>query len=167
LDGKLLPYLTANVNFLTGEATNVLLVWNSALRWHPQKDLIAPEFRQPANGAGGSPAGARGTGEAAGSGQPGGESGGGGQGAAPSQIGMLWAAEGNFVKPLPVKLGLTDGTWTEVEGEGLSKGTVVVTGTISAEAAAEEAGANPFIPQIGRRGGPGGAGGAGGGRRGG
>ena len=43
-DGKLLPYLTANVNFLTGEATNVLLVLNSALRWHPQKDLIAPQY---------------------------------------------------------------------------------------------------------------------------
>jgi HlyD family secretion protein len=79
---------------------------------------------------------------------------------------MLWAAEGSFVRPLPVKLGLTDGTWTEVEGEGLVSGTVVVTGTISAEAAAEEAGTNPFIPQIGRRGGPGGPGGAGGGRRG-
>ncbi len=163
LDGKLLPYLTANVNFLTGEATNALLVLNSALRWHPQKDLIAPEYRQPANGADGSPAGSRAAGDAGaagganeaagGSGQPGGEAGG-GQGAAPVQMGMLWAASGNFVRPVPVKLGMTDGTWTEVQGEGLAKGTVVVTGTISAEAAAEEAGANPFIPQIGQRRGP-------------
>ncbi len=146
-DGKLLPYLTANVNFLTGEATNVLLVLNSALRWHPQKDLIAPQYRQPANGADPAPAGARATGDAGGS----------GQGVAPVQLGMLWAAEGNFVRPVPVKLGLTDGTWTEVQGEGLTKGMVVVTGTLSVEAAAEEAaGANPFIPQIGRRGGPGG-----------
>jgi HlyD family secretion protein len=152
LDGKLLPYLTANVNFLTGEATNALLVLNSALRWHPQKDLIAPEFRQPANGADASAAG--GTNEAAnGGGRPGGESGG-GQGAAPAQTGMLWAEAGIFVRPVPVKLGLTDGTWTEVQGEGLAKGTLVVTGTISAEAAAEEAGANPFIPQIGQRRGP-------------
>ena len=57
-DGKLLPYLTANVNFLTGEATNALLVLNSALRWHPQNDLIAPAYRQPVNGAGGTSAGA-------------------------------------------------------------------------------------------------------------
>jgi HlyD family secretion protein len=125
---------------------------NSALRWHPQKDLIAPEFRQPANGADASAAG--GTNEAAnGGGRPGGESGG-GQGAAPAQTGMLWAEAGIFVRPVPVKLGLTDGTWTEVQGEGLAKGTLVVTGTISAEAAAEEAGANPFIPQIGQRRGP-------------
>jgi HlyD family secretion protein len=75
------------------------------------------------------------------------------------QTGLLWAAEGNFVRPVPVKLGLTDGTYTEVEGEGLSKDTVVVAGTLSVEAAAEEAaGANPFIPQLGRRGGPGGGG---------
>ncbi len=173
-DGKLLPYLTANVNFLTGQATNVLLAWNSALRWHPQKDLIAPAFRQPANGAEAGPAGARAAAEpggtdgpsaaSGGSGRQGGDARGSGQGVAPVQMGMLWAAEGNFVRPVPVKLGLTDGTWTEVQGEDLTKGMVVVTGTLSVEAAAEEAaGANPFIPQIGRRGGPGG----GGGRRGG
>ncbi|HXR06909.1 MAG TPA: efflux RND transporter periplasmic adaptor subunit [Candidatus Acidoferrum sp.] len=164
-DGKLLPYLTANVNFLTGQATNVLLVLNSALRWHPQKDLIAPQYRQPANEADGAPPGARAARNAGGTDGPSAASAGSGQGAAPMQIGMLWAAEGNFVRPVPVKLGLTDGTWTEVQGESLTKGMVVVTGTLSAEAAAEEAaGANPFIPQIGRRGGPGGGGG---GRRGG
>jgi len=165
-DGTLLPYLTANVNFLTGQAKDVLLVLNSALRWHPQKDLIAPEYRQPANGADAAPARGRGAGDAGGTDAESAASGGSGQGAPPVQTGMLWAAEGSFVRPLPVKLGLTDGTWTEVEGEGLVSGTVVVTGTISAEAAAEEAGTNPFIPQIGRRGGPGGPGGAGGGRRG-
>jgi HlyD family secretion protein len=68
-------------------------------------------------------------------------------------MGTLWAEDGNFVRPVPVKLGLTDGTWTQVEGEGLAPGTIVVTGARSVEAAAEEAasGANPFIPQIGQR----------------
>ena len=202
-DGRLLPYLTANVNFLTGKVTNALLVLNSALRWHPQNDLIAPKYRQQGNVAGGTSAGAvapdssgankqvlaaRGSDVepegARASGNPdapaagaegsragdrrGGERGGGAQEVAPVQTGTLWAQDGNFVRPVPVKLGLTDGTWTEVEGEGLAAGTVVVTGTISVETAAEEASseANPFIPQIGRRGGPGGGGG-GGGRRGG
>ena len=41
-DGKLLPYLTANVNFLAGGATNAFLVLNSALRWHPQTRLDCP-----------------------------------------------------------------------------------------------------------------------------
>jgi HlyD family secretion protein len=146
-DGRLLPYLTANVNFLAGEATNVLLVLNSALRWHPQNDLIAPEFRQPGNGAGGA---------SGGGGRQGGKPGGGGQEAVPSQSGVLWAEAGNFVRPIPVKLELTDGTWTEVQGEGLAEGTSVVTGIVSAETAAAESasGANPFLPQIGQRRGP-------------
>jgi HlyD family secretion protein len=182
-DGKLLPYLTANVNFLTGEATNTLLVLNSALRWHPQNDLIAPEFRQSGNAAGRDPAGVRASGqsgapsegaEAAGSssGRRGGERGSGGPEAVPVKTGTIWTKDGTFVRPISVKLGLTDGTWTQVQGEGVAKGAVVVTGTLSVEAAAEEVStdANPFIPQIGRRGGPGGGmggGGGGGGRRGG
>ncbi|MGD1083279.1 MAG: efflux RND transporter periplasmic adaptor subunit [Verrucomicrobiota bacterium] len=178
-DGKLLPYLTANVNFLAGKATNVLLVLNSALRWHPQSDLIAPEYRHPAKAAGAAPEkpvvditfsslGASGEGAepSRGGGRQGRQRPGGGQeaapvqmgvfgqAAAPVQMGVLYAEDGSYVRPVPVKLGLTDGTWTEVEGEGLSEGTVVVTGTISPEAAAEEtaSGANPFLPQIGRRG---------------
>jgi HlyD family secretion protein len=146
-DGRLLPYLTANVNFLAGEATNALLVLNSALRWHPQNDLIAPEFRHPGNKLAGASSGGR---------RQEGERGGGGQKSVPSQTGTLWAEAGNFVRPIPVELGLTDGTWTEVRGEGLAQGTTVVTGILSAEAAADESasGANPFLPQIGQRRGP-------------
>jgi len=163
-DGRLLPYLTANVNFLAGEATNALLVLNSALRWHPQADLIAPAYRQSGTGTGGSSTGTRssdsqtasaGSPEAGvdGGGQRGGDRGGGGLEAAPVQTGTLWAPQGDHVKPVPVTLGLTDGTWTEVQGEGLATNTVVVTGTISVEAATEEASdSNPFLPQIGRRG---------------
>jgi HlyD family secretion protein len=149
-DGTLLPYLTANANFLAGKATNALLVLNSALRWHPQSDLIAPEFRQSAGAAGGASGRGRGSGGRGGS-EAAGE--GGGHDAAMMQAGTLWEADGNYVRPVQVKLGLTDGTWTEVQGEGVSTNMVVVTGTISAEAAAEETTeANPFVPQLGRRG---------------
>ena len=162
-DGKLLPYLTANVNFLAGKATNVLLVLNSALRWRPQNDLIAPEFRHPAKAAGAVSDGARASvdppppaaGPAAyrGRGRQDAKPADSEQQAVPVQMGTLWAEDGSFVRPVPVKLGLTDGTWTQVEGEDLAPGTIVVTGAISVEAAAEEAasGANPFIPQIGQR----------------
>jgi HlyD family secretion protein len=157
-DGKLLPYLTANVNFLAGEATNALLVLNSALRWHPQDNLIAPEFRHPANRDGGSSEGAGASGIPGTSAERPGASGGrgGGQKAVPSQTGTLWAEAGNFVRPIPVELGLTDGTWTEVQGEGLAQGTTVVTGIQSMEAAADEsaADANPFLPKIFQRRGP-------------
>ncbi|HUD83858.1 MAG TPA: hypothetical protein VMQ67_10160, partial [Candidatus Saccharimonadales bacterium] len=77
------------------------------------------------------------------------------QNAVPSQTGTLWAETGNFVRPMPIELGLTDGTWTEVQGEGLAEGTTVVTGTLSMEAADESAsGADPFLPQIFHRRGP-------------
>jgi len=191
-DGKLLPYLTANVKFLTGEATNAVLALNSALRFHPAADLIEPAFRPPEKSADDSadpapppaPAGApadRGQG-ASGSGS---ENGGGGSALAGGrrgrgrrggngdssdeiaveQFGTLWAKEGAYVRPIAVKLGLTDGTWTEVMGEGVTPGLVVVTGVVSTEmpADASAAGSNPFLPQFGRRGGPGGGGG---GRRG-
>jgi len=164
-DGKLLPYLTANVNFLAGVATNSLLVLNSALRWHPENDLIAPQFRHLANKAGKPP-------EAAGvsmnfgmpaerpGGGRGGDGGGhqrgsGGKKQAPIQTGTLWVEDGSYVRPLNVELGLTDGTWTVVRGEGLDEGTALVTGKMSMETADESApGANPFVPQFGQRRGP-------------
>ena len=40
-NGKLLPYLTANVKFMAGERPNVLLVPNAALRWAPRPDQMA------------------------------------------------------------------------------------------------------------------------------
>ena len=46
-DGKLLPYLTANLKFMVAERKNVLLVPNPALRWVPRPEQIATAFRQP------------------------------------------------------------------------------------------------------------------------
>ena len=40
--GKLLPYLTANVQFEVDKRSGVLLVPNAALRWKPQASQIAP-----------------------------------------------------------------------------------------------------------------------------
>ncbi len=45
-DGKLIPYLTANLKFMVAERRDVLLVPNAALRWTPQPDQIAPEFSE-------------------------------------------------------------------------------------------------------------------------
>jgi HlyD family secretion protein len=42
---KLLPYLTANVQFQVAKRPNVLRVRNTALRWKPTPDLVAPEAR--------------------------------------------------------------------------------------------------------------------------
>jgi HlyD family secretion protein len=49
-NGKLLPYLTANVRFEVNRRNNVLLVPTTALGWTPTVGQVAPEYRdQPAN----------------------------------------------------------------------------------------------------------------------
>ena len=133
-DGKLLPYLTANVQFITGRRENVLAVPNAALRWVPQTSEIASEYRQVADGERAqnpvsTPAPAD---------------------SAETQR-TLWVAQGNFVRPVKVKTGLTDGTLTEVGGADLSEAMNVVVGEQSSQATADAGGgASPFTPQLGR-----------------
>ena len=50
-DGKLLPYLTANVRFMVNERKNVLLVPNAALRWKPPQSRSAGIVRSAAKRA--------------------------------------------------------------------------------------------------------------------
>jgi HlyD family secretion protein len=45
VNGKLIPYLTANVRFIRDRRTNVPIVPNSALRFRPEPEYIVPEFR--------------------------------------------------------------------------------------------------------------------------
>jgi len=133
-DGKLLPYLTANAKFVTGRRENVLLVPNAAMRWSPRPDQIAPEARKERHGTKG--------GRREGHKESGGDDG------EVLSRGTIWVEEGKFVKPIRVKTGLTDGTFTEVEGKEVTDGMRVVTG----EAAHEAAGAtgevrSPLMPQ--------------------
>src|SRR5262245_24531189 len=44
-DGKLIPYLTANLQFEVSKRNQVLLVPNTALRWKPSPDRVVPEAR--------------------------------------------------------------------------------------------------------------------------
>jgi HlyD family secretion protein len=46
-DLALRPYQTTNLSFIVEDKENALLVPNSALRWQPSKDQIAPEMRAP------------------------------------------------------------------------------------------------------------------------
>ena len=47
-DGKLIPYLTANVKFIRDERKNVLSIPNSVLRYSPPRELMAAEPPQSA-----------------------------------------------------------------------------------------------------------------------
>jgi HlyD family secretion protein len=44
-DGLLRPYLTANLTFIVADKKDVLLVPNSALRWQPSREQVAPDQR--------------------------------------------------------------------------------------------------------------------------
>src|SRR5207237_8961979 len=43
--GRLLPYLTANLQFVGGERQNVLKIPNASLRWQPAPKYVVPEAR--------------------------------------------------------------------------------------------------------------------------
>jgi HlyD family secretion protein len=64
----------------------------------------------------------------------------------------LWVADGNFVRPVPVRIIATDGTMTEVKGKDLAEGTEVVVGENIASADADADATNPFMPKIFRGG---------------
>jgi HlyD family secretion protein len=60
----------------------------------------------------------------------------------------VWVEAGKFVRPIRVNAGLTDGTFTEVEGRDLAEGLRVITGEGLREADAGKTDEkNPFAPQ--------------------
>ena len=185
-NGKLLPGMTATVEFITGSANNVLTVPNAALRFTPTpEDLKASGL--PANagrdttrqaGGAGRAGGAGGVGASTQAGGAGGVAGGagaggaaGGTGGAASAsgrvrrtgsgaggFGTVWILDANKkLKPIRVRVGLSDGQRTQVTGQGLAAGMQVVIGESSPTTAAPTTSSNPLTPQRG-------AGGAGAGR---
>jgi HlyD family secretion protein len=145
-NGRLLPYLTANVQFELKRLNDVLQVQNAALRWSPSAEQVDSKFRKEFEGAkppkekSGSPE-APDRKNASGSGKE----------DAPK---LIWILEGKHVRPVKVHAGVTDGIMTEVQGEGLAEGMKVVTGVLPKETGQEEADAsNPFAPKLFRGGG--------------
>jgi len=135
-NGKLLPYLTANVTFIVGEHKNVLLVPNAALRWTPQPEQTVGEFRE-------SPKKAKGP-EASAQEKPAAKA-----GKASMARGLVWVPQGNLVRPVQVTLGLSDGSLTEVESAELKEGTSLVVGGMESQSGGQPAsGGSPFTPQL-------------------
>jgi len=133
-DGKLLPYLTANVNFEVGKRVNVLQVPNAALRWCPsQPQTISPDAKADA----GKGSGARPREKASGESAP----------KDRTERGTIWVQDGKFVKPLRVRVGWSDGTMTEVSGAGLEEGTEVIIGE-SRQVNNGDSTSNPFAPKM-------------------
>ena len=129
-DGKLLPYLTANVQFEVDKRPQVLLVPNAALRWTPESEQVDPTVDKKTLSQ---------------------------ESAKSSEHGRLWVVNQNgLVRPLEVTVGATDGTVTEISGSNVKEGMRVVTGEESDEepdgqqsgaATDEDKTSNPFLPK--------------------
>jgi len=141
--GRLLPYLSANVQFELHRRSDVLLVPNAALRWKPSAEQGESQLQAAARvGSAG-----EGTSDSARPALSKKDT----VGRDDAQHGILWILDGEVLKPLPVRLGLTDGAQTQVQGEHLAEGLDVVIGQQGQTAERNDT-TNPFAPQIPRRG---------------
>jgi HlyD family secretion protein len=164
--GRLIPYLTANVQFQIAKRKDALLVPSAALHWTPQETQVPPDIReqnasaqsgsdQHHSHADGSPS----------------EQADAGQSSPPEtspttnpasskrdshdsvryEHGMVWVRSGNFVRPIEVRAGVSDGANTEVipaDSAALPEGTPVIVGDAIVDAGG--GGGNPFLPQFGK-----------------
>ena len=121
-DLRLKPYMTANLEFETGEVKDALVVPNAALRWRPKTELIVPDART-------AYAKAKRSADKY------------------SDDGVVWVADGRFVRPLAVKIGVTDGVSTAVSGADLEAGMQVVMGTTRARTN-DDTTSSPFTPKM-------------------
>jgi HlyD family secretion protein len=126
---KLLPYLTTNLQFRVDERPDVLRVPNSALRYRPAVDRVAPEYQAAYQAS-------RQRKAVAPELKPGQKK--------KESRGTVWVEREGFLEPVKVRIGLTDGNVTEVlkvlEGE-LDQESEVVTGEVQAQA---QSTSNPF-----------------------
>ena len=120
-------------------ASGALLVPNAALRWTPSSlAQIAPDARPgnpadpPPNDPPSSP-----------------QTSSGGERSSKASRGIIWVKDGEFVRPVEVKIGTSDGANTAVAADELREGQVVITGEIAASAQTEVK--NPFLPKALRR----------------
>lgn len=159
--GKLLPGMTATVQFLTASASNVLAVPNAALRIKPTPEMLSDAGVSSAPRPAGdstrvatvgqrTTAGASGTSSTNVASKR-------GTGGARASMATLWSVDSTgTLHAVRVHTGLTDGQKTEVTGNGLTEGMQVITsvGAVATTGAspAQPAATSPFQAQ--GRGGP-------------
>jgi HlyD family secretion protein len=137
------PGMTANVTIVTNQRRDVLRVPNAALRFNPaafQKDEKKAEAPR-AGGLGAPPM----------MGMParpqGGGQGGGGaaaKGMVSRRVDRFWTLDKGKPKEVIVKAGITDGQFTEITGENLQEGMVILVGVEDPNKKAAAAGPTPL-----------------------
>ena len=126
-DNRLLPYLTAKVNFIEDRAEDALLLPAAALRFIPEPGMVAPEDIEILDSLGGY--------------------------MMPSmrKNGVVWVEDPDYpggVLPREVELALYDGIYYQVIS-GLEGDELVITGVEYGEfAAAGDETTNPFLPKF-------------------
>ncbi|NNF04745.1 MAG: efflux RND transporter periplasmic adaptor subunit [Rhodothermales bacterium] len=154
-DGRLLPGMTATVDFLIDHAEDILKVPNAALRFRPTENMMAQlrerfeaQRAERAAAEGGSSENESGsdrtggntdaaTRGASGSPAPG------GFGNGNSNVAMLWYFDENDQLQIArVRTGITDGSMTQVTGQNLQDGMQIIAGVSEVEV--EGGISNPF-----------------------
>jgi HlyD family secretion protein len=154
-EGKLLPGMTARVDFLVQSAENVLKVPNAALRYKPSDELLAR--------LGAAPAARAAKPKTATSSVP--RVRGGGDGAHAARTSDSVAAGGGngtlysldakgALQAARVRTGISDGLFTELLGENVPEGTKVIDGIASTSQAPAATPTNPMSGNQPRRPGP-------------
>lgn len=140
-DLKLLPGMTANITVLVQEAKDILKVPAAALRFTPPQEVLdeieknlpdsVKQMRKKWMESGGNrPAGRIGR----------------------PNSGVIWVKEGDKLARQRVRIGMSDGSFTEVMGRNLKEGDEVVTGQLNAQMnkTTQQTQQNPFAPQMSR-----------------
>jgi HlyD family secretion protein len=163
---KLLPGMTARVDFVTKSAEDVLKVSNAALRFKPSEEMLKKYGDPSKKGREGSNSAATSTMSEADrqarraqwQQRNGGAAGGSGSGRRSGSMGQLYVLDADGkLQIVRVRTGVSDATFTEVRGRDLKEGMKVIVGVNQPKDDAKTAAASPFQgTQQQRGGGPGG-----------
>ena len=135
-DLLLKPGMTANVQFMVSRKDAVLKVPNAALRFRPPESKPQPQAAAEQENAPASGGGNRGANRGAGGGQ--------GQRGGRGREGTLYVLRDGKATPVRIRLGITDGTSTEVAAGELKEGEQVIVAMSSAAQARANAPRRPF-----------------------
>lgn len=145
-EGVLLPGMTATIDFLVGQARNVLRVANAALRVKPSQEMIqelTKQFAARAGGGTGNIQSATPAGPAAANSDGISGAGANGMRKRPKDIGMLWILDSSGKpKAMRVRTGISDGQLTEIRSDEIKEGMEVIK-SITLSAAEQTAAQGP------------------------
>jgi HlyD family secretion protein len=145
-NGKLLPGMTATVDFLTGAATDVLTVPNAALRFRATEAMMTTV--RPAQGAPARSASAASSDSTRAQRAAAGQRENGPSDARRRNVAMLWYLdESGVLAAARVRTGMTDGQKTEIQGRDLTEGMQVIVGVSAESDAAGSSATSPFQTQ--------------------